>query len=102
MVRTLVPADLNGTLEVNLHRIGEFEGLEMSIRQDGSTGAKVLDLAELGHEFGSGNAALLIHQLDGSAFAVMSHAVTDEHVEFLVVVLDGQDHGHGLTDFDES
>jgi hypothetical protein len=32
----------------------------------------------------------------------MSHTVADEHVEFAVVILDGQHHGHRLTDFDQT
>lgn len=32
----------------------------------------------------------------------MSHAIADEHVEFAVVILDGQHHGHRLTDFDQA
>ena len=85
-------------MEVNLHAIRELEGLEVGVGQDGGTGTKVLNLGELGHELGSGDAALLVNQLNGSTFSVVSHAVTDQHVELLIVVLDGQDHGHGLTD----
>lgn len=34
LVRALVSTDLDGTLEMNLHGIGELEGLEVSVRQD--------------------------------------------------------------------
>ena len=83
---------------MNLHAIRELEGLEVGVGQDGSTGTKVLNLRELGHELGSGDTALLVNQLNGSAFSIVSHAVTDQHVKLLIIVLDGQDHGHGLTD----
>ena len=74
----------------------------MGVGQDGSRRAKVLDLGEAGHEFGSGDATALVHQLDGRSFPVVGHAVTDQHVEFTVIVLDGQHHGHSLTDLDQS
>jgi hypothetical protein len=32
----------------------------------------------------------------------MGHAVPDEHVELVVIVLDGENHCHRLTDLDES
>lgn len=32
----------------------------------------------------------------------MGDAVTDQHVEFVLVVLDGQHHRHGLTDLDNA
>jgi hypothetical protein len=32
----------------------------------------------------------------------MSHTVPDQHVELVLVVLDSEDHGHGLTNFDDS
>lgn len=31
----------------------------------------------------------------------MGDAVADEHVELVLVVLDGEDHGHGLSDLDD-
>jgi len=34
LVRALVSTDLDGTLEVNFHGVGELEGLEVSVRQD--------------------------------------------------------------------
>ena len=32
----------------------------------------------------------------------MGHAVAHQHVELLLVVLDSQDHGHGLSDLDKA
>ena len=87
---------------MNLHGVGELEGLEVGVGENAGAGTKVLDLGELGHELGPGDAALLVHQLDGGALAVMSHAVADQHVELLLVVLDGEDHGHSLADLDEA
>ena len=102
LLRALVAADLNGALEVDLHRVGEFEGLEVGVGQDRSGGPKVFDFGETGHEFGSGYATALIDQLNGRPFAVVGHAVADQHVEFTVVVLNGQDHRHRLTDFHDA
>jgi len=87
---------------VDLHAVGELEGLEVSVGQDGGTGTKVLDLGEFGHELGPGDAALLVDQLDGGPLAVVSHAVTHQHVKLLLVVLDGENHGHGLSDLDKA
>lgn len=95
-------ADLNRALEVNLHAIGEFERLEVGIRENGCRRAEVLDLGELAHQFGSRYAAALVHQLDGSSFAVVGKTVPDKHVEFVLLVLDGQNHGHSLADLDDS
>ena len=87
---------------MDLHAVGELECLEVGVAQDGGAGAEVLDLVELGHQLGSRHAAGLIHQLDGSALAIVSHAVSDQHVELLLIVLDSQDHGHGLPDLDKA
>lgn len=102
LLGTGVPTDLDGALEVDLHAVGELEGLEVGVAQDGGAGAEVLDLVELGHELGPGHTAGLVHQLDGSALAIVSHAVSDQHVELLLVVLDSQDHRHGLSDLDQA
>jgi len=98
LVRALVPAYLYGALEVNFHRVRELERLEVRVRQHGRACAEVLDLGKPGHEFAAGHATLLVHQLDGCPFSIVSHAVAHEHVELGVVVLDGQHHGHGLSD----
>ena len=75
--------------------------LEMGVGQDGSGRAKILDFSETGHEFGSGDASSLVHQLNGRPFTVVGHTITNQHVEFAVIVFNGQDHGHRLTDFDQ-
>ena len=85
---------------MNLHAVGELEGLEVGVAQDRSAGAEVLDLVELGHELRPGDTAGLVDQLDGSSLAVMGHTVAHKHVELLFVILDSQDHGHCLTDLD--
>lgn len=102
LFRTLISADLNGTLEVNLHGVGELECLEVGVGQHTGAGSEVLDLGELGHQLGSGHTSLLVDQLDGGALAVMGHAVADQHVEFLFIILDGKHHGHGLANLDKS
>jgi len=99
LIRALVPTYLYGALEVYFHRVWELERLEVRVRQYGCAGTEVLDLGESGHEFAAGHATLLVHELDGCPFAVMSHAVPHKHVELGVVVFDRQYHGHGLSDF---
>lgn len=42
----IMPADLNHALEVNVHAVGELEGLEVGETDDGRARAKVLDLLE--------------------------------------------------------
>ena len=59
----------------------------MCVREDGCGGAEILDLGESRHELGPCDATSLVDQLDGRPFAVVGHAVADEHVEFAVVVL---------------
>ena len=102
LLGTGVPTDLDGALEVDLHAVGELEGLEVGVAQDGGAGAEVLDLVELGHQLGPGHTAGLVHQLDGSSLPIVSHAVSDQHVELLLVILDSQHHGHGLSDLDKA
>lgn len=102
LVWAAVAADLDGALEVDFHGVRELEGLEVGIGQDRSRSTKVLDLGEPGHELGPGDASSLVNQLNGGTFAVMGHAVANEHVELVVVVLDGQDHGHSLADLDQA
>jgi hypothetical protein len=78
---------LDDTLEVNIHGVGELEGLEVGVAHHTRARAKVLDLLEAGHDLGARNAPQLIHQLDGGAFPVVRHAVAHQHVEFVLVVL---------------
>jgi len=42
----IVPADLNHALEVDVHAVGELEGLEVGEADDGRARTKVLDLLE--------------------------------------------------------
>lgn len=42
----IMPADLNHTLEVDVHAIGELEGLEVGETNDGRARTEVLDLLE--------------------------------------------------------
>lgn len=63
--------------------------LEVGVRYDGCGLSKVADLLEPGHDLWTCNATVLIHQLDGSSETVMGHTVSDEHVEFILVILDG-------------
>ena len=76
--------------------------LEVGVGDDGSRLSEIADLLEPAHDFRSGNAAELVHQLDGGADAVVGHAVADQHVEFILLVFDSQDHRHRLTDFHDA
>jgi len=100
--RTLESTHLDDTLEMNIHRVRELEGLEMSIRHYGSRRSEVLDLVESRHNLWSSDTAVLIYELNWSSFSIMSHAVSNKHVEFVFIVFDSQDHCHCLTDFDYS
>jgi hypothetical protein len=41
---------------------------------------------------------MLINQLNWRPLAIVSNTVPDQHIEFVLVVLDGQHHGHSLSD----
>lgn len=102
MVGALVATDLDGTLEVNLHRVGELEGLEVGVGEDGCRGAKVFDLGESAHELRSRYATALVHKLDGASFAIVRETIPNKHVEFVLLVLDCEHHCHGLADFHDA
>ena len=74
----------------------------MCVREDRCGGSKVFNLGEARHEFRPSDATLLIDQLNGRPLAIVSHTIAHQHVEFAIIILDGKDHGHGLTDFDQS
>lgn len=76
--------------------------LEVGVRDDWSGLAEIADLLETGHDLWPCNATILIDQLDGSAETVVGNAVADQHVELVLVVLDGEYHRHGLTDLDDA
>ena len=78
---------LDDTLEVNIHGVGDLEGLEVGVAHHARTRTKVLDLLEAGHDLGARHAPQLVHQLDGGAFPVVRYAVAHQHVEFVLVVL---------------
>lgn len=100
--RTVVPADLYHALEVHVHRVGELECLEVRERYDGRRRAEVLDLLELVHDLRSDHATVVVDQLYGRSLAVVRHAVPHQHVELVLLVLDGQHHGHGLADLHDT
>lgn len=99
---TLVATDLDGALEVHLHRVGELERLEVCVGQHGGRRAEVLDLGEAAHQLGPRDAAALVHQLDRAPLAVVRETVPHQHVELVLLVLDRQHHGHGLADLYDS
>lgn len=96
----LVSANLNCTLEMHFHRVGKFKRLKVGIREHGGRGAKVFDLGKAAHQFGSCYAARLVDQLDWTPFSVVGKTVSNQHVEFVLLVFDGQNHGHSLANFD--
>lgn len=44
----------------------------------------------------------MVDQLYGRAFAVVRHAVPNQHVKLILLVLDSQHHGHCLSDFHDA
>lgn len=44
----------------------------------------------------------MVDELDGGTLTVVSETVSNHHVELVVVVFNGEDHGHGLADFDKA
>lgn len=95
----VVTAHLDDALEVHVHRVGELERLEVGERHDGRGRSEVLDLLELVHDLGPDDATVVVDQLYGRPFAVVRHAVAHQHVELVLLVFNGQHHGHGLPDF---
>lgn len=87
---------------MDVHRIGELESLEVRERHDRCGWSKVLDLLEFAHNLRPHDASVLINQLNWRTLTIVSNAVTDQHIELVLVVLDGQHHSHGLTDFHDT
>ena len=101
-LRALVTTDLDHTLEVDIHGVGELESLEVGIGHDGSGGSKVLDFVESGHDLGPCHTTVSIDKLNRCAFTIVSNAVTNQHVEFIFIVFNGEYHGHCLTNLHNS
>lgn len=102
LVGTLVATDLYRALEMHLHRVGEFECLEMCVWQNWSTRTEILNFRESRHEFRPSDATTLVDELNWCPFAIMCHAIPYQHIEFGVVVFNRQHHCHRLTDFHEA
>lgn len=98
----VVTAHLDDALEVHVHRVGELERLEVSERHDGRGRPEVLDFLELVHDLRPDDATVVVDQLYGRSLAVVRHAVAHQHVELVLLVLDGQNHGHGLPDLHDA
>lgn len=98
----IVSTDLDNTLEVNVHGVGELESLEVGEAHDRGRRSKVFNFLEFTHNLWSYNASMLIDKLNRSTFSIMRHAVSYQHVEFVLVVFDGQNHCHCLSDLDDS
>ena len=99
-VGAVEPAHLNNTLKVDIHRVGELEGLEVGVGDNSSRRPKVFNLVKFGHDFGANDASHLVDKLDGCSFAIMCDAVAHHHVKLGIFIFDTQDHGHGLANFD--
>jgi len=94
----VVSAHLDYALEVHVHRVGELKRLEVRERHDGRGRPEVLDLLELIHDLRPDDATVVVDQLYGRSLAVVRHAVAHQHVKLVLLVLDGQNHGHCLPD----
>uniref|UniRef100_A0A2M4D382 Putative secreted protein n=1 Tax=Anopheles darlingi TaxID=43151 RepID=A0A2M4D382_ANODA len=102
LLRALVAANLDRTLEVHLHRVRELEGLEVGVRQYRGGCTEVFDLGEARHQLRARHATTLIDQLDRCPLAIVRHTVAHQHIELAVVVLDREHHRHGLTDLHQT
>lgn len=67
--------------DVDRHRIGELEGVEEGVGDDGGPGVCAGDLHELGDHLGSEDAAVLVAQVDGSRVLCEGGAGLDPHVK---------------------
>lgn len=76
--------------------------LEVSVWQYRCRRAKILDLCELWHEFGPGYASSLVDQLNWRTFTIVGHAVPHQHVEFVIIIFNCQNHGHRLTNLHQA
>lgn len=101
-LRAVIAADLDDALEVDVHGVGELEGLEVGEADDGRRRPEVFNLLELAHNLWSHDASVLVDELDRRALSIMRHAVSHKHVELVLVVLDGQNHRHRLSDLHNS
>lgn len=98
----VVSAHLDDALEVNIHRVGELEGLEVRETDDRRRRAKVLYLLEFTHNLWSHDASMLVNELNWSALSIVGDTITHQHVEFVLIILDCQYHRHGLSDLHDS
>lgn len=85
----VVSTHLDDALEVHVHRVGELERLEVGERHDGRGRPEVLDLLELVHDLRPDDATVMVDQLYGRPLSVVRHAVAHQHVELVLLVLDG-------------
>ena len=68
-------------LYVNCHRVGELEGVEESVSDDGRPRVGPGDLHELADHFGPEDAAVLVAQLDRLRILCIRRAGLDSHVK---------------------
>ena len=75
-ISTHLAPDLNG------HGVGELEGVEEGVGDDGGAGVRGAHLHELGDHLGAQDAPVAVAQLDGTVLVVRGLARLDPHVEF--------------------
>ena len=68
--------------DVDGHGVGELEGVEEGVGDDGGSAVSRSHLHELGEHFGTEDAPVLVRQLDGAdSPSVAGFAGLDPHVE---------------------
>lgn len=90
---TPVPAYLDDTLNLNLDCVRKFERVEVRESNHAGLAAVVAYFHERRQHFWPQDAAAVVRQLDGAPKTVVGGAGLDAHVELLVSVVDGDDHG---------
>ena len=67
--------------DVDCHGIGELEGVEEGVGDDGGAGIGASHLVKLGNHFGTEDTSVLVGQLDRTVPIVGCLAGLDSHVE---------------------
>lgn len=81
MVRAPVPTNLDLAPQVDGHRVGELERVEVGVRDDGRVAVVGLDLLELAEHLGPRHAPDRVRDLDDRAAAPARLTRLDPHVE---------------------
>ena len=81
MVRTSEAADLDLAADLDGHRVGELEGVEEGVGDDGGARVGRAHLHELGEHLLAEDAAVLVRERDGPVAPVRRLARLYPHVE---------------------